>query len=135
MKRGLRHPIEALRTAPVQLPMVGLNATVAALATYEALELEQVPERSVEWGIVAFNLGCVALNAVLARSKINHRDRIESHLVQNGFDDRTMTLTLDTYCTRQATKIACENIGHSEEYTALLARNPKEGDLRWLPHI
>jgi hypothetical protein len=135
MYRGLRHPVEVFRTAPVQSCILGLSAAVAAFATHAAVELDRTPSNPVEWGVVVVNLGAVALNAVLAKSKIDLRNRLESNLSANGFNERVINMTTDTYCSRQATKVACENTGYSAEYASLLKQNPKKDDLRWLPHI
>jgi len=135
MYRGLRHPVETFRTAPVQFMAIGINTSAATFAARSALELDHTPTNPIEWGIVVANLGCVVLSAVVAKSKIDLRDRLESNLSENGFNERVMKTTVGTYCTRQATKVACENTGHSEEYATLLKEDPKVGDFRWLPHI
>lgn len=131
MYRNLLHPIESFRTSPVQFVCIGLGLYTAVANIHVTLEANN----PLLWGFMIANVGCTALNAGFAKSKFDLRDRLESRLEKNGFDDRLLDKTTQAYCTRQAARIACENTGYSEEYAALCKANSENALFTWLPHI
>ena len=136
MKRFLRSPIEAFRTAPVPLTVTAITCLGAlTLSVRGAVEPSGTPNNAVEWGIAAYCVGATVLNAVLAREKFELRDRVEEILQRDGFNDRVMAVTTPTYCGRQAVRIACENTDYMEEYAKLCEEKAGESLHTWLPHI
>jgi len=134
MLRALKHPIETFRSAPVQFTGMAVNLGSASIVVATS-ERHGAPPNAFELSGLALNFGLVALQSVVAKSKLKLRDRLETTLGQHGFDARAMNLTTSTYCTRQAARIACENYGFSSEYEAVCARNSDIARFTWLPHI
>lgn len=135
MYRSLRHPIETLRTSPVQFTGITINMSAATLMGYLANETDIVPIKAVDLMVLALNMGCVAANAMLAKNKIELRDRLELTLEEYGFDDRVMGRTTKQYCTRQAARVACQNTGFIEEYDVLCDERSDDAEFTWLPHV
>lgn len=135
MKRALRHPIEAFRTAPFQIPFIGLCPSAAVFLAYEAVEYNGTALTGPAWAAAALNLGYTAIAVATTKNKIDLRDSVEDQLSRNGFNERVMGLTTRAYCTRQAARVACENFGFEEEYQKLCDEKSDGAVLTWLPHI
>lgn len=130
MVREVLHPIETLRTAPIQLGFTALTSVDAVV-----MVANHIPHTIEDFGVTALLAGGMAFNGALAVSKIRLRNRVEGALGRLGFDERAMSLTTTTYCGRQATRVACENYGYAEEYDQLCAERAEESQLTWLPQV
>lgn len=134
MIRALTNPVEAFRTAPLQLTAAAVGLGDAAVGSFVASTIEH-PYTPYLYGIAAFSVAAAALNAFMAKGRFDLRDRIEAVLDRRGFDDRIMGVTTEQYCNRQATLVACENYGCPEQYAALCQSNSASAKVTWLPHI
>jgi len=137
MYRSLRHPVETFRTAPVMISCAATNVLLGSISTDIALESSSVITDGVGWGVTAFVAYSALDFVVSAKAKINLRNRLEAALTLGGFNDRVMKTTTEEYCTRQAARVACENVdmNYLDRYTALCAENAENAYYTWLPHI
>ena len=135
MIRALAHPIETLRTAPVQFANIAVMTGATAVNATIAMEVASAPLDTIEWVMAGLSVAVAAGNAVLAKGRINIRNHLEEHLLDHGYNERAMTKTTREYCTRQAARIACENTGYIEQYDDLIERTKDTQEFSWLPHI
>jgi hypothetical protein len=133
MFRSLSHPVETFRTAPAQF--AGAAGGSALAYAFSLPETDTVPLDALRWGLIAGSLGAAAACGILVKGRVELRDRIESILERRGFSDRVMSHTTQTYCGRQAARVACRNYGYLDDYEALCEGNSKNAQLTWLPHI
>lgn len=136
MLRTLRHPIEAYRTAvfPATISSLCLGSVVTA-GTLHALDNTPTPSTNAEIALYGLNLGAALMNGVLAKKKIDLRNRLEHSLDRSGFNERVFALTTETYCDRQAARVACESYGVLAEYEDVCEKNAATASFKWVPHI
>jgi hypothetical protein len=60
---------------------------------------------------------------------------MEAVLERNGFNKRIMDQTLETYCDRQATLVACDKFNLRQEYLNLIDTTDKSMAYNNLPHF
>jgi hypothetical protein len=87
--------------------------------------------------IVLMGLGLYSGRDSLGRIgySLEHRDRMEATLGRNGFNERIMDQTLETYCDRQATLVACDKFNLRQEYLNLIDTTDKPMAYSNLPHF
>lgn len=135
--RALRHPIETFRTAPVQLSGLALEVGIVGLLAYtiESTEGSPLPTNTVEATAYAANIAMGIVNGIYAGKNIALRNRLEASLERTRFNERAFSVTTETFCGRQAARIACENYDVLPEYEAVCDQNSSKAQLMWVPHI
>jgi len=134
MLRSIRHPVETLRTAPVQIASIIGTSAVGATCASIAMESSE-PVAMFTWAGAALNIGAAVVHGVKAHRRIALRNRLESSLEARGFEERVMERTVRAYCIRQAALVACENEGYREEYLQLCQQNVDTMQFSWLPQV
>lgn len=145
--RSVRHPIETLKTAPVGFTDIAISLSFLGLgATFLS---EQILDEHNESSVIG-EVGSIAGDAVLLSlgyyigkvglekvgHSFDHRNRMEEVLQRTGFNERVMEQTLELYCDRQATLVACDRFNMRDEYLNLMKNaDPEDMAGSCLPHF